>query len=89
VRRPTQIYGNTIDFVWGVVVEVHEVGPYSIVEHLDKEDHRIFHPYVEGRDTNCGCTTIEGALLQAMAVKHIGHNTDFSFLACRALGVYY
>lgn len=69
------------NFTWGHVVTVHEIGEYQIVEYregptnMSKGGNTMFHPYIDNKDTNCSCDTLDEALVKAIAIKHDGHNT--------------
>lgn len=62
-------------FVWGRIKEVHEVGPYEIVEFepstwdTKNPPANEFHPYVDGKDTSVVAPTLDGALCLAIAFR--------------------
>lgn len=69
-------------FTWGRVEKIHDIGRYTIVEHMDypaananRDSERAFHVYVDGKSTSCGAGTIESALLLAVAHGHLERNT--------------
>jgi len=61
-------------FVWGKITERHIVGPYEIVEHIQKHDgHTGFHVYVNSKDTNRNYRTLDEALLGAIAFRNLSN----------------
>lgn len=63
-------------FVWGKVLEVIEVGSYEIVKAATRETPEtpsavIFHPYVNGKDTNSAAASLQGALILAIAHSNV------------------
>ena len=74
------------DFKWGKIVEIHNIGPYFIVEYKSRkfkncaptkylEKESSFHPYfmtnkVKLQDTSHSFDTLEEAMFHAMANKH-------------------
>lgn len=77
-------------FTWGKVVQIQEMGSYTIVEYKDHlTDATKFHVYVDGRDTSNSTPTLEGALVMAIAIKHLD-SSEASHMArgaCKLLGV--
>ena len=74
-------------FTWGKVIEVHEIGEYSIVEYNDekrgvigeeKEHENVikFHPYINGIDTNHSYDSLDAAIVGAIANKLDGSNSQ-------------
>lgn len=67
------IQGQEKRWAWGGAPVVHEIGPYSIVESVDeKRGVILFHPYVNGKDTNSSYLTLDQSLLAAMDHRHNG-----------------
>ncbi len=66
-------------FMWGTVLRVHDIGSYTLVEyehrHAYKDEGVQFHVYVDGKDTRMSETTLDNALLYAIAHKHLELNT--------------
>ena len=58
-------------FVWGQVTAIHDIGPYTFVE----TDEGGFHVYVDGKDTCHSATTLDRALIIAVARKNLEANT--------------
>lgn len=54
-------------FTWGKVVQIHDVGPYAIVESDNDKAERSFHVYVGGSDTHRSARSLDEALLTAIA----------------------
>ncbi len=70
-------------FVWGHIVDVHEIGRYQIVEAVpnrprgeDKSafNQREFFVYVDNEDVNSYATSLDQALLIAIAAGNGGKN---------------
>jgi hypothetical protein len=73
-------------FPWGVIDEVHEVGPYQIAQYRKDAstyahesawvDHgkTMFHIYVEGKDACQSFWTLDAALVGAIAYRAEGPN---------------
>lgn len=82
-------------FTWGTPLARHEIGDFQIVEYVDDKEFvnrqselgRIyFHAYVGGKDTCQSATTLEGALIIAIAYKYDGPNHGAMY-AARVLGI--
>lgn len=54
-------------FTWGKVVQIHDIGPYAIVESEDDKGEHGFHVYVGGANTNRWELSLDAALLTAIA----------------------
>lgn len=75
------------EFVWGPVDKLHVIGKYTIVEYRRDCSNMIqseywpehgtvcFHPYIEDRDTNHSCSSLEEAIVLAIAIDRDGLNT--------------
>jgi hypothetical protein len=77
-------------FTWGTILKVHDFGPYTIVEYTDRSRGDIlFHVYVDGKSTSNSSSTLEGAILLAIARKNLEPNTArfMAMGACKLLGV--
>lgn len=77
-------------FTWGYVTEIYDIGPYTIAKYRDNNGENIrFHVYVDGKCTSNSCHTLEGALLLAMARKHLEVNEAryMAMGACKLLGI--
>lgn len=63
-------------FTWGTVLEVHDVGRYTIIEYRqrDNEEAIFFHVYVDGKSTSNSTTSLDGALLIAIAMSNLEPN---------------
>jgi hypothetical protein len=65
-------------FVWGKIVQIHEVGHYQIVEHRAPSRSAnftlLFHVYVDGRDASRAGKSLDEALALAIAYRHEGSN---------------
>ena len=80
------IYGKEIEFPWGPIVAIHDIGVYSIIEYRepvsDKEipagsyrDGNLFHPYIAGEDTFTSLTSLDAALIHAIVYSRTGPNS--------------
>ena len=75
------------DFVWGPIDVIHTIGKYQVVEYRQDRSNMLqseywyehgntqFHPYIDGRDTNHACTSLEEAIVLAIAIDRDGLNT--------------
>lgn len=57
-------------YTWGEITKIHDVGDYTVVEYTHNGE-TLFAPYVEGRDLGNSASTLEEALLLAIAGKHL------------------
>jgi hypothetical protein len=83
-REYIRIQGAEAEWVWGGCPLVHEIGPYSIVEYV-RDDIVLFHPYVNGKDTNQFFNSLDKALLGAIDYRHNGLNSQMSLAAWKVL----
>lgn len=83
-------------FTWGVVQKIHEIGRYTIVEHLRRparngpqETEVAFHLYVDGKDMSTSAATLDRALLTAVAHGNLECNDARAAggFAARAMGL--
>lgn len=78
-------------FTWGKVTKFHEIGPYTIVEYTDRFHQGVpaFHVYVDGECTSSSASTLEGALILAIAKKHLEANEAryMAMAACKLMGI--
>lgn len=75
----------SVRWVWGGWIDVHTIGQYSIVEYKSKSNETLFHPYVNGKDTNIGFDSMDEALTGAIAYKYEGPNCHAHKYFMRAL----
>ncbi len=70
-------------FVWGKVVAWHEVGRYQILEHSpfvpnssprEVQEAPHFHVYVDKKDVGVSSSSLEAALVEAIAHGCLGVN---------------
>lgn len=75
-------------FAWGPIDAIHRIGEYAVVEYRqDRSNHSPsqpwcwddhnetrFHPYINGRDTNCSYLSLDSALIGVIAYKREGPN---------------
>lgn len=67
-------------YTWGKLVEVHEINNYLIVEYENEyEGINSFHPYVNGYDTHCNFSSLDYALIHAIAYNK-GHSRASEFI---------
>ncbi len=85
-------------FVWGKIVAWHEVGRYQIVEYLpnvpnssprEYSDQPSFHVYVDKDDKSTGASSLESALVIAVAMGNleINHAHHMSTACLKVLGI--
>ena len=82
-------------FTWGKLVKIHHIGDYDIVEYYPRvngrtntyEDDVMFHPFVNGRDTCHTMPTLDAAIVEAIAYKAEGPNSQATFYFCRMVGI--
>ncbi len=81
-------------WTWGKYVTTHKIAAagsdasrYEIVEFLNKDNQTVFLAYVNGKDTNVGSYSIEGALLIAFAYHFNDKRVDAAKYAAQLLGV--
>jgi hypothetical protein len=78
------IRNNPRRFTWGQVAKIHDIGPYTIVEFVRHDSTEVcFHLYVDGKDECSSCSTLDGALVLAIARKHLEAN-EARFMAMAA-----
>jgi hypothetical protein len=79
--------GYPVEFTWGTIIELHEVGEYTIAEyHPWKSDNgkilmgepdgkkTEFHGWVSGEDTSHSWLSLDDALAGLISYKYEGHN---------------
>jgi hypothetical protein len=66
-----------LNFSWGEIINTHIIGEYVIFEHTYKGDHKeiSFHPYINFKDTSHGYSTLDSAIVGAIAYKYDGANS--------------
>lgn len=79
-------------FTWGSVQDIHDIGPYTIVEYViarEGKEITLFHVYVDGKATDSSTSTLEGALILAIANRHLEINEAryMAMASCKILGV--
>jgi hypothetical protein len=76
-------------FTWGKVVSIHDLGPYTFLEYTDRDGDTNFHVYVEGKSMSSSTSTLEGAMILAIAKKNLALNEDhhMAMAAMKVLGV--
>lgn len=68
-------------FVWGKIVQIHTLGRYTFVEYREyrytrgtqgdgSEGEISFHIYVDGRSTSHSASTLDSALIEAIALAN-------------------
>ncbi|WP_367139482.1 hypothetical protein [Saccharothrix sp. HUAS TT1] len=84
-------------FPWGPIDAVHTIGPYEIVEfrwdasrgprgRWTQHGTTFFHPYVNGCDTERYHSTLDGALVDAVAFRSEGPNSSAGYYFLRMIG---
>ncbi len=87
------------EYHWGEVIAVHSIGEYDIIEFYPKEyisgrgtgkidyNHKQYHAYINGKDTNHSYYTLEGAIVGAIAQKFDGLNSQAAMYFCKMVGI--
>ena len=75
------------NFIWGEIQNVHEVGPYKIIEAIPRlgPNETRFYAYCDGQDLRRSFNTLDGALLHCMGYRADGVNSQFAEYALRML----
>jgi len=76
------------DFVWGEMVKLHDLGPYTIGEYhpwvtegctvkmgIEDMNRMSYHIWIDGKDMGCSAGSLEGAIVLAICLKYDGPNT--------------
>lgn len=86
---------NGAAFTWGALIQIHEVGPYAVVESYPwktegctvltgqpDKDRISFHAYVHGEDTMHAFDSLDAALAGCIAYRNEGcnHHADHYFI---------
>lgn len=81
------LYERLASFPWGILVHVHKVREYRVVEFRDNVDGHIWY-CAQKNDSNWGrrWTTFEGALIDAIASTQEGWESGAGFYAARVAG---
>ncbi len=86
-------------FVWGPIVDIHEIGDYQIIEYnpqifnkctgTGKYDYNRtqFHPYINYNDTSHSYKTLDEALIGTIALKHDGLNSQAAYYFYKMIGI--
>jgi len=85
--------GSTFGFTWGKLIKIHEIGPYAIGEYVHWEnseleethDEKSYHIWVDGKDTCRGASSLESAIVQAIAYKFDGNNSQAGLFFMRMI----
>ena len=62
-------------YTWGEYVKTHTIANFQIVEYIDNEGVRMFHPYIDGKDTCESFATLKRAVVGAIAYESEGPNS--------------
>lgn len=62
-------------FPWGKVTQWHRVGQYAIAEYINSDGGTSFHAYVGRDDTHHSFSTLDDALIDAIAYRNMEVNT--------------
>lgn len=81
-------------FHWGEVIAQHKFGNFLIVEYLEKDSNELlFHSYIQlshsskYADTYTSSKSFDEAVLRCLEVKHLRLNSQFTYFACKMLGI--
>ncbi len=72
---------NPLNFTWGLVRKIHDIGDYTFIEYLDSDDAVSFHVYVKGLSTNQSVGSLDKAFLFAIAHAQLGFGSNASYMA--------
>lgn len=85
---------NNEKFHWGKVITQHKFGKFLIVEYLEKDSNELlFHSYIQiphlekYTDTCVSSKSFDEAVLKCLEVKHLKLNSQFTYFACKMLGI--
>lgn len=101
--RPTRLPGSRIDpygdrFMWGPITEVHQIGPYTILEYLDdrsnavhsaewmKHGRTLYHVFIDGKNTYVAALSLDAALAGAIAYRRDGEDSRAGDYFIRMVG---
>jgi hypothetical protein len=101
--RPEYIAGSRTDpygmrFTWGPIMETLQIGPYTILEHLEdtsryndpaaweRHGRMLYHVYVDGKDTSFSALSLDAALAGAIAYRREGSNSHAGDYFMRMVG---
>lgn len=102
-ERPEYIAGSRTDpygsrFSWGPVLEVHQIGPYTIVEYLEdtstydspaawaRHGRTLWHVYIDGKNAGMSALSLDAALAGAIAFRRDGANSTAGDYFMRMVG---
>lgn len=85
-------------FHWGPVDEIHQIGPYTIVEYRqdrsnfipsqqDGHGQTLFHVYVDGKDAHVSATSLDLALVSALVYRNDGPASRADVFIARTLNL--
>ncbi len=85
-------------FTWGIIVGIHDLGPYTFVEYEAEilsagrtgefENKSTFSVYRDGKSTNCSYGSIEEAMLGAVASRLEPNEARWmAFAASKVMGL--
>jgi len=73
-------------FGWlGEYVQLHEIGEYAIAEYIAGSRPRF--AFATSSTTSNSYTSLEAAIINAIAIRYDGLNSQGGSLLCRALGI--
>lgn len=101
--RPERLKGSRIDpygdaFMWGPIVEVHQIGAYTILEYLDdrsnsthsaewvKHGRTLYHVFIDGKNTYVAALSLDAALAGAIAYRRDGMDSRAGDYFMRMVG---
>ena len=87
---------NGNPFTWGKVIEIHEIGEYSIIEYYSRdlngsgppynyESIPSFHGYINGKSTSRSYGSLDEALVGVIGYKHDGSNSQAAMYFMRMI----
>jgi len=101
--RPEYIAGSRTDpygmrFPWGPIIEMHQIGPYTILEFLEdtsnydnpsaweRHGRTLWHVYIDGKNTGVAALSLDAALAGAIAYRRDGADSTAGDYFIRMVG---
>ena len=68
------------------VITIKEIGNYG-KNKIDDMPSQYYKPFIDDKDINIVAETYDIAYIAGLGYKYLGHNTIFTSLVCRMLGI--
>ena len=94
--KPITLKTRIKNFPWGRVIQVHRFNDFAIIEYIDsrlEDNTSAYQPYLindneEIRDLGWSFRNLDEAVLNAIAFKYDGLNSQAGRLMTKAIGIY-